>query len=197
MIALPREPDIAACRFQADVFEKSASVCTCSSAVFVRRFMKSNLAKDMDTDPLSFGVSTPEAALRLIEEEYGTSSYGSVRYSEEVLRWMGYLFRYWASAYGESSRNIYRIVGARELCGLFEAYHCLDPDQAIERILESKGLNPQLSIIDKGVKELRRIRNEGKYEYYIIELPELIQLSAEGSEGDAVESASETTPGPK
>ena len=35
---------------------------------------------------------------------------------------------------------MYKIVKPKELRGLFLGYHSLDPAQAIERILESKGM---------------------------------------------------------
>lgn len=37
-----------------------------------------------------------------------------------------------------SSKRVYAICGAREMQGLYLAYHSLDPAQCVERILESK-----------------------------------------------------------
>lgn len=51
-------------------------------------------------------------------------------------------------------------------------YHTLSPDQAIERILESKGLDPRQDITSRGVAELRRIRRSGRYDYSFEKLPE-------------------------
>ena len=172
MSAVPNEIVLAACRFQAAVFERSATEYDCSSAVFVRRFMKSQLAETMDADPSLLAAPTPEEALRLLDQEYGPTSYGSVKYSAEVLHWMGYLLRYWAIVHGKPSKEIYRIIGARELAGLFDAYHTLSPDQAIERILESKGLGLEQDPTDRGVAELRRIRQRSRYEYFFMRLPE-------------------------
>ncbi len=39
-----------------------------------------------------------------------------------------------------TSVQVYKIVKPKELRELFLAYHTLDPSQAIERILEAKGL---------------------------------------------------------
>ena len=36
--------------------------------------------------------------------------------------------------------QVYKIVKPKELKGLFLPYHTMDPSQAIERILEAKGL---------------------------------------------------------
>lgn len=42
----------------------------------------------------------------------------------------------------------------------------------IERILESKGLDPRQDITSRGVAELRRIRRSGRYDYSFEKLPE-------------------------
>ena len=39
-----------------------------------------------------------------------------------------------------TSIQVYKIVKPKELRGLFSAYHTMDSAQAIERILETKGL---------------------------------------------------------
>ena len=78
--------------------------------------------------------------LELINEEYGISDYGSVKYKRNEIYWIGYIYRYFAFTYDISSAQVYKIVKPKELRGLFLAYHTLDPAQAIERILEAKGM---------------------------------------------------------
>ena len=76
----------------------------------------------------------------MIEEEYGASTYGSVKYNLNELYWIGYLYRYFSYTYNMSSIQVYKIVKPKELRGLYLPYHTLDPSQAIERILGSKNL---------------------------------------------------------
>lgn len=54
--------------------------------------------------------------------------------------WIGYIYRYFAATYDLASPKVYKIVKPKELRGLFLPYHTLDAAQAIERILEAKGL---------------------------------------------------------
>lgn len=42
--------------------------------------------------------------------------------------------------YELSSTRVYKIIKPKELRGLFLPYHTLSPEQAIERILEAKGM---------------------------------------------------------
>ena len=60
------------------------------------------------------------------------------------------VYRYFAFTYEMTSAQVYKIVKPKELRGLFLPYHTMDPAQAIERILEAKGM-----IVDEEA-ELRR-----------------------------------------
>ena len=85
-----------------------------------------------------------------MDEEYGATDYGSVKYTHNEMYWIGYLYRYFAFTYELSSAQVYKIVKPKELRGLFLPYHTLDPAQAVERILEAKGM-----ILDEN-RELER-----------------------------------------
>ena len=54
--------------------------------------------------------------------------------------WIGYIYRYFSFTYDLSSSQVYKIIKPKELRGLFLPYHTMDPSQAIERILEAKGM---------------------------------------------------------
>ena len=106
------------CRMQALVFERSVQL-QCASAVFIRRFMNSNVALRMDGGGFLSESSSPEGVLTEVEGQYGKSTYGSVTFSAEELHWMGYLYRYWVCLFGKPSAAVYKIIGANELRGLF------------------------------------------------------------------------------
>jgi hypothetical protein len=57
---------------------------------------------------------------------------------------------------------MYKIIKPNELKRLYFSYHSLDPAQAIERILESKGISSEDDMISRGVEILRRIRKKEK-----------------------------------
>lgn len=128
------------CDMQGKVFELSVTAQDNSSEIFIRRFMNSEVAKQLDN--MAVLQSNIQAAdiLSLIDEEYGKSNYGSVKYTPNELYWIGYLYRYFAYTYDKTSVQVYKIVKPKELRGLFLPYHTMDPSQAIDRILEAKGL---------------------------------------------------------
>ncbi len=127
------------CGLQAKAFELSGTELHTSSAVFIRRFMNSDAAKQLDNMAVLQSSTQAADILKLIEEEYGRSEYGSVIYSPNELYWIGYIYRYFAYTYDKTSRQVYKIVKPKELRGLFLPYHTMDPAQAIDRILEAKG----------------------------------------------------------
>ena len=128
------------CEMQAKAFELSAVEQNTSSAVFIRRFMNSDVAKQLDNMAVLQSNMQSADILKLIDEEYGKSEYGSVKYSLNELYWIGYIYRYYAYTYDKTSRQVYKIVKPKELRDLFLPYHTMDPSQAIDRILEAKGL---------------------------------------------------------
>ena len=128
------------CEMQAKAFELSGIEQNTSSAVFIRRFMNSNVAKQLDNMAVLRSNMQAADILKLIDEEYGKSEYGSVKYSLNELYWIGYIYRYYAYTYDKTSKQVYKIVKPKELRDLFLPYHTMDPAQAIDRILEAKGL---------------------------------------------------------
>ncbi len=98
------------------------------------------MAKKMDNLAVLQTNIQPRDALDLIDEEYGKSNYGSVKYTPNEMYWIGYIYRYYSYTYRKSSVQAYKTVKPKELRGLFLPYHTMDPAQAIDRILEAKGL---------------------------------------------------------
>ena len=128
------------CDLQAKTFELSLSLQNTSSEIFIRRFMNSDIAKKMDNMAVLQTNIQAKDVLDLIDEEYGKSNYGSIKYTSNEMYWIGYIYRYFAYTYRKSSVQTYKIVKPKELRGLFLPYHTMDPAQAIDRILEAKGL---------------------------------------------------------
>lgn len=147
------------CKYQGDLFRSSIGMVRCSSPIFLRRFMYSEVAVRMDSDGFLFESTNTADIINEIEGQFGESDYGKMKYSENELYWMGYLYRYWAYTKECSSKSIYKIVKPAELRELYFPYHSLDPAHAIERILEAKGIAFEQDMIKKGVEILRRIRN--------------------------------------
>ena len=147
------------CELQATTFENSIDKMDSSSAIFIRRFMKSNIAKRIDDESILESNLQANDILQLINEEYGVSHYGTIKYTHNEMYWIGYIYRYFAVTYESTSAQVYKIIKPKELRDLFLPYHTLDPSQAIERILEAKGLLlDEESELQRQYEIFRRIR---------------------------------------
>ena len=145
------------CDLQSELFEKSLSL-DCSSEIFIRRFMHSKIVKQFDsTQILDDTLTIPNIYGELINE-YGDSSYGSIKYSKNELYWIGHVYRYLCYTYEISSNQAYKIIKPKELRSLFLAYHTFDTKHAIERILEAKNIVLDKDYIEEGIQILRKIR---------------------------------------
>ncbi len=149
------------CRLQGNIFAASLEYAKSSSEIFIRRFMMSNLVKEFDSKAVLNDSLTINEVFEIIENEFGKTSYGKVRYDREVLFWIGYLYRYMTYTYDLSSKSVYRIIKPRELNELYFVYHTFDCSQAIERILEGKNISFD---IDKQNERLLKMMRRIKYE---------------------------------
>ncbi len=71
------------CAYQAALFQMSKESEECSSKIFIRRFMNSELAKRMDNVGFAFESLDVSDAIKEIEEQYGASSYGVNKFDGE------------------------------------------------------------------------------------------------------------------
>jgi len=125
------------CELQAKAFELSSSALSMSSEIFIRRFMNSQIAKGLDSGDILDTNIQPRDILERVEEQYGPSNYGKIKYTTDELYWIGYIYRHFSYTYEKSSLQVYKIIKPKELRQLFLPYHTMDPSQAIERILEA------------------------------------------------------------
>lgn len=155
------EEGLRLCALQAEVFADSLTATQCSSLVFIRRFMNSEVAARMDRNGFLLEACDVTSIFNEVEAQYGPTSYGKERYGREELYWLGYLYRYWTYTYEKSSKQVYKQMKPKNLRKLYYPYHSLDPAQAIERILEGSGSREE-DYTEKGVQILRGILDREK-----------------------------------
>ena len=83
------------CDIQSLLFEESLKL-NCSSDIFVRRFMNSNMAKSFDKKQILDDTLTINDIINNLEEEYGSFNYGHVKYEKNELNWIGHIYRYFS-----------------------------------------------------------------------------------------------------
>lgn len=140
-----------------------------SSEVFVRRYMNSKIVRELDDCSFLDDSKTIEDIFIELDNQYGKTTYGSIKYNHNSMYWAGYLYRCFSYTYEISSKRAYKLLPLKEVISLYEPYHTLDILQAIERMLEAKNISfNSEDNIKRGVAILRKIREQNKIDNCII-----------------------------
>lgn len=124
------------CDIQGRLFELSAEK-KYNSASFVKVFMTSNTAKELDSKYNRMQWAGEEYLLEEVVAAAGDmlTAEGEIL-SKDVLYWMGYIYRYWHYYSGESSAKIYKQAPVGTMKRNYMIFHTMDPVLAIEDLKE-------------------------------------------------------------
>ena len=113
------------CDIQGRLFKLSAQRGI-SSVEFNKVFMKSATAKALDSTYNRMQWAGEEYLLEEVIDEAGDrfKKLGEV-YSDELIYWIGYIYRYWHYVTDESSKEIYKQASVRVMKTLEEAIEIL------------------------------------------------------------------------
>ena len=140
------------CKIQGKIFEESISKVECSSLVFIRRFMRSNLSTKFDDFSFLVMALDINDCFYEIENEYGFSSYGRIKYSKNEMFWIGYIYRAISIIYKLPSREVFKLFNAKEIVTYYNIYHNFDIEQAAEKMMES--INYHIPDLEKDAYKL-------------------------------------------
>lgn len=134
------------CEYQGKLFEKSYDL-NISSPVFFRRFLHSDLVKELDMNNSAFASLDVNDGILRIEEQFGESNYGKVKYSPSSLFWIGYMYRYISYTRDSSTKLVMSWFNYRQMNNVYYSFHTQDPEWCIQSLLEINNLNED--ILDK------------------------------------------------
>ncbi len=121
--------------YQGKLFEKSVEL-NCSSPIFMRRFLHSNLLEKLDNTHVQLLSLDVVEGLRDLVEQYGDEPYGKEKYSTSALFWMGYMYRYIAYTREQPVSFVMKKFNYKQLYSLYYPYHTQDPEWCISNLLE-------------------------------------------------------------
>ena len=140
---------------QGQLFELSKDLGYDSES-FIKAFMQSDIAKDLDSEFNHLQWAGKEYILDRIKEELADKLIiGGEAYDKETLYWTGYLYRSWHFYTGESSKDIYKQAPAKTMRVTYFPYHTLSVELAIDRLKETyKEKNNEDSAVEK-IKKIK------------------------------------------
>ena len=147
--------------YQGKLFEKSADL-KCSSPIFLRRFLHSDLLKELDSNKyISYDVNE---GIQSIQKQFGDTSYGKEKYSKSSLFWMGYMYRYIAYTREHSTSYVMKLFKYRQMNSVYYSYHTQDPEWCIRSLLDLNHISERYAF-DKNYRLKQIIKKSGKYLY--------------------------------
>ena len=124
------------CDIQGRLFERSAEK-KYNSAAFIKAFMMSDTAKELDSKYNRMQWAGEEYLLEEVASVAGESLTRNGKiFSADVLYWIGYIYRYWHYYTGEDSAKIYKQAPAQTMKRNYMIFHTMDPVLAIEDLKE-------------------------------------------------------------
>lgn len=103
---------------------------------FIEAFMNSETASALDESYDRLQWSGEEYILENLNDEVGGLKKAGVAYSNEVMFWSGYTYRYWHYLTGETSKEIYVQADAQTMNDSYFGFHTLDVAMAVEDLKE-------------------------------------------------------------
>lgn len=146
--------------FQGKLFEKSEEL-NCSSPIFFRRFLHSNLLKNLDNGNNSLISFDVNEGIHSILEQFGDTSYGKEKYSKSALFWMGYMYRYIAYTREQTTSYIMNLFKYQQMNAVYYSYHTQDPEWCISSLLDLNNLSED--IFDNNSRLKKIIKEKGEY----------------------------------
>ena len=128
--------DLKLCDVQGRLFVLSATNGY-SSEKFVKIFMKSETAKELDSSyncKQCFGEEYLFA--EVIEQAGNIFKENDEVYSKECIYWIGYIYRYWNYVTGKSSKEIYKQAPVKVMRQNYARLYMMTPEEVIELLKE-------------------------------------------------------------
>lgn len=108
------------------------------SEKFISAFMKSQIARDLDSEFNHMQWAGKEYIMERIENELESELVlGGEVYDRETLYWTGYVYRMWHFLTSEKSKDIYKQASAKTMKKTYYAYHTMSVEMAIDRLKET------------------------------------------------------------
>ena len=146
--------------YQGKLFEASEKL-SCSSPIFIRRFLHSELLESLDKNDASLVTLDVTEGIRSIMNQFGDSKYGKEKYSKGSLFWMGYMYRYIAYTREQSTKYIMQLFKHKQMDSVYYSYHTQDPEWCVKSLLDLNNISEDFFDNNRRLKEI--IKAKGNF----------------------------------
>ena len=125
------------CELQGEAFAVSANRLNCGSVFFIARFMNCELAKNLDEIDDPYNFVSPYNIINYMKDTYPSLNDNTgIKYPENVLKWMGSVYRAWSIIKKTKSWKIYKVMKANTLFSLYDSFHTFSLEYCVDRLVE-------------------------------------------------------------
>jgi hypothetical protein len=146
--------------YQGKIFEKSTEL-SCSTAVFLRRFLHSDFVKKMDMNEVASLTLDVNEGIESIQSQFGESDYGKIKYSKGAMFWIGYMYRYLSYTRQVTTKFVMKLFPYKQLNDVYYSFHTQDPEWCIRSLLEMNNKNED--VFDNNLRLKAVISARGGY----------------------------------
>lgn len=147
--------------FQGKLFEKSYEL-NCSTGIFIRRFLHSELLKRLDTNNPSLLSLDVNEGINSISEQFGETDYGEIKFSPGALFWIGYMYRYISYTREVSTKFTLQLFSYRQMNEVYFTFHTQAPEWCIQNLLEINNLPEEIFDNNFRLKVVMREKQESE-----------------------------------
>lgn len=147
--------------YQGKLFEKSYEL-NCSTGIFLRRFLHSHLVAKLDANNSAIVSLDPTDGIRSITEQFGDTTYGKTKYSQNSLFWMGYMYRYISYTREQSTKLVMTWFNYRQMNEVYLPFHTQNPEWCIRSLLETNNLDESIFDNNARLKNIIRSKHQSK-----------------------------------
>lgn len=121
--------------YQAKLFELS-SENGYASEDFIRTFMYSDYAANLYCEGgwSTYNFDFYTLQMEIIEDDYGVTTEGPV-WEEDLMYWIGFIYRYWYFYTGDSAVKIYETAPPAKMRDMYISYANENPDYIVDVLL--------------------------------------------------------------
>ena len=148
------------CEMQGEFFALSAKRFSCSSSLFISRFMYSELAKELDQVDNPYNFISPNNLISAMARLYPSlNKQQGTHTTEKVMHWIGYIYRAWSLIKHKESSWIYKRMSAERMLTLYDAFHTFSIEYCVDQLEQIANENNNLVLSDYEVyKKIRSMK---------------------------------------
>ena len=99
--------------------------------------------------------------IQSIQNQFGESNYGKIKYSRSAMFWMGYMYRYLSYTREVTTKLVMNLFPYKQLNDVYYSFHTQDPEWCVQSLLEMNGQSED--VFDNNLRLKAVIAAHGEY----------------------------------